>query len=95
MGMPLVPANRKSFELICSTTTRTNRLYINSTGTSGYNGDPVGFETEAFAICDTMRYIKPPIHTICLGSAMGMAAMLSAGTKGCSLPNAHNYSEPT
>jgi ATP-dependent Clp protease protease subunit len=30
-----------------------------------------------------MNYIKPPIHTICIGSAMGMAAMLlSAGTKG-------------
>ena len=67
------------------------RIYINSTGTSRYDGEPVGFETEAFAICDTMNYIKPPIHTICLGSAMGMAAMLlSAGTKGCraSLPNA-------
>lgn len=67
------------------------RIYINSTGTSRYDGEPVGFETEAFAICDTMSYIKPPVHTICIGSAMGMAAMLlSAGTKGCraSLPNA-------
>ena len=67
------------------------KIYINSTGTSRYDGEPVGFETEAFAICDTMNYIKPPIHTICIGSAMGMAAMLlSAGTKGCraSLPNA-------
>jgi ATP-dependent Clp protease protease subunit len=67
------------------------KIYINSTGTSHYSGEPVGFETEAFAICDTMNYIKPPIHTICVGSAMGMAAMLlSAGTKGCraSLPNA-------
>jgi ATP-dependent Clp protease protease subunit len=67
------------------------KIYINSTGTSSYNGEPIGFETEAFAICDTMNYIKPPIQTICLGSAMGMAAMLlSAGTKGSrvSLPNA-------
>lgn len=65
-------------------------IYINSTGTSSYSGEPVGFETEAFAICDTIRYIKPPVNTICIGSAMGMAAMLlSAGTKGCraSLPN--------
>ena len=65
-------------------------FYINSTGTSWYTGDAVGFETEAFAIYDTMKYIKPPIHTICIGSAMGMAAMLlSAGTKGCraSLPH--------
>jgi ATP-dependent Clp protease, protease subunit len=66
-------------------------IYINSTGTSSYTGEPIGFETEAFAICDTIKYIKPPVHTICIGSAMGTAAMLlSAGTKGCraSLPNA-------
>ncbi|NMG59719.1 ATP-dependent Clp protease proteolytic subunit [Geitlerinema sp. P-1104] len=67
------------------------KIYINSTGTSNYGGEPVGFETEAFAICDTLNYIKPPVHTICLGTAMGMAAMLlSAGTPGCraSLPHA-------
>lgn len=66
-------------------------FYINSTGTSWYTGDAVGFETEAFAICDTMSYVKPPIHTICIGQAMGTAAMiLSAGTKGyrASLPHA-------
>ncbi|MGB0563154.1 MAG: ATP-dependent Clp protease proteolytic subunit [Spirulinaceae cyanobacterium] len=66
-------------------------MYINSTGTSWYGGDSIGFETEAFAICDTMNYIKPPIYTICLGQAMGTAAMiLSAGTKGfrASLPHA-------
>lgn len=65
-------------------------MYINSTGTSWYGGDSIGFETEAFAICDTINYIKPAVHTICLGQAMGTAAMiLSAGTKGCraSLPN--------
>ncbi len=66
-------------------------FYINSTGTSWYTGDAIGFETEAFAICDTLSYIKPPVHTICIGQAMGTAAMiLSAGTKGCraSLPHA-------
>jgi ATP-dependent Clp protease protease subunit len=96
LGMPLVPAVTELIvaELLYlqyDDPDKPIKIYINSTGTSGYNGDPVGFETEAFAICDTMRYIKPPIHTICLGSAMGMAAMLlSAGTKGCraSLPNA-------
>jgi ATP-dependent Clp protease protease subunit len=65
-------------------------FYINSTGTSWYTGDAVGFETEAFAICDTLNYIKPPVHTICIGQAMGTAAMiLSAGTKGyrASLPH--------
>ncbi|MEO0541029.1 MAG: ATP-dependent Clp protease proteolytic subunit [Cyanobacteria bacterium P01_A01_bin.105] len=66
-------------------------FYINSTGTSWYTGDALGFETEAFAICDTMRYIRPPVHTICIGQAMGTASMiLSSGTKGfrASLPNA-------
>ena len=66
-------------------------FYINSTGTSWYSGDAIGFETEAFAICDTIKYVKPPVHTICIGQAMGTAAMiLSAGTNGqrASLPNA-------
>jgi len=42
-------------------------FYINSTGTSWYTGDAIGYETEAFAICDTLNYIKPPVHTICIG----------------------------
>jgi ATP-dependent Clp protease protease subunit len=66
-------------------------FYINSTGTSWYTGDAIGQETEAFAICDTMSYVKPPVHTICIGQAMGTAAMiLSCGTKGfrASLPHA-------
>ena len=66
-------------------------FYINSTGTSWYSGDAIGFETEAFAICDTLRYVKPPVHTICIGQAMGTAAViLSAGTKGqrAALPHA-------
>jgi len=66
-------------------------MYINSTGTSWYGGESIGFETEAFAICDTINYISPPVHTICIGQAMGTAAMiLSSGTKGyrASLPHA-------
>ena len=66
-------------------------FYINSTGTSWYTGDAIGFETEAFAICDTLRYVMPPVHTICIGQAMGTAAViLSAGTKGqrAALPHA-------
>ena len=65
-------------------------FYINSTGTSWYTGDAIGFETEAFAICDTLNYIKPPVHTICIGQALGTAAMiLASGTKGfrASLPH--------
>ncbi|NJK40309.1 MAG: ATP-dependent Clp protease proteolytic subunit [Acaryochloridaceae cyanobacterium SU_2_1] len=66
-------------------------FYINSTGTSWYGGDAIGFETEAFAICDTMSYIKPPVHTICIGQAMGTAAMiLSAGSKGCRASLGHS-----
>jgi ATP-dependent Clp protease protease subunit len=97
LGMPLVPAVTELIVaqllfLQSDDPEKPIKIYINSTGTSGYSGEPVGFETEAFAIYDTMKYIKPPIHTICIGSAMGMAAMLlSAGTKGCraSLPNAN------
>jgi ATP-dependent Clp protease protease subunit len=66
-------------------------MYINSTGTSWYGGEAIGYETEAFAICDTLNYIEPPVNTICIGQAMGTAAMiLSSGTKGyrASLPNA-------
>eukprot|EP00951_Prasinocladus_malaysianus_P036796 scaffold390163_cov34-Prasinocladus_malaysianus.AAC.1 len=45
-------------------------------------GDKLGYEAEAFAIYDTMRYIKPPIHTVAVGSAFGEAAMLlAAGEK--------------
>jgi ATP-dependent Clp protease, protease subunit len=95
LGMPLVPAVTELIVaqllyLQSDDPEKPIKIYINSTGTSGYSGDPVGFETEAFAIFDTMKYIKPPIYTICIGSAMGMAALLlSAGTKGCraSLPN--------
>lgn len=96
LGMPLVPAVTELIiaELLFlqyEDPEKPIKIYINSTGTSGYSGEPVGFETEAFAICDTIRYIKPPVHTICLGSAMGMSAMLlAAGTKGfrASLPHA-------
>lgn len=96
LGMPLVPAVTELIiaELLYlqyEDPEKPLKIYINSTGTSSYSGEPIGFETEAFAICDTIRYIKPPVHTICMGSAMGMAAMLlSAGTKGsrASLPNA-------
>lgn len=96
LGMPLVPAVTELIiaELLFlqyQDPDKPIKIYINSTGTSRYDGEPVGFETEAFAICDTISYIKPPIHTICIGSAMGMAAMLlSAGSKGCraSLPHA-------
>lgn len=66
-------------------------MYINSTGTSSPDGQNVGFETEAFAVADTMNYVKMPVHTICVGQAFGMAAMLLASgekTHRAALPNA-------
>ena len=58
------------------------QLYINSPG---------GVLTSALAIYDTMRYIKCPISTVCIGSAAsGAAVLLASGAKGkrYSLPNA-------
>jgi len=58
-------------------------MYINSPGTTTEAGQPVGFESEAFAIYDTMNYCKAPMHTVLVGKAYGLAAMLlAAGTKG-------------
>lgn len=49
-------------------------LYLNSPG---------GVVTAGMAIYDTMRYIKAPVSTICVGQAASMAALLlSAGEKG-------------
>ena len=56
-------------------------LYINSPG---------GPVTAGMAIFDTMRYIKAPVSTICIGMAASMGSLLlTAGTKGkrIALPN--------
>ncbi len=56
-------------------------MYINSPG---------GSVSAGLGIYDTMRYVKPDIHTLCVGSAASMGCfLLSAGTKGkrYSLPN--------
>jgi ATP-dependent Clp protease protease subunit len=58
------------------------KLYINSPG---------GSVTDGLAIFDTIKYVKCPVSTICVGLAASMAAiLLAAGTKGkrFSLPNA-------
>lgn len=96
LGMPLVPAVT---ELIVAeflylqyeNAEKPVFMYLNSTGTSNPDGSSAGFETEAFAIADTMNYIKPPVHTICVGQAFGTCAMLlSSGEPGqrSALPNA-------
>jgi len=66
-------------------------LYINTPGTMTADGKAVGFETEVFAIADTMKYIDCPVHTIAVGQAFGAGALLLAmgdrGHRQC-LPNA-------
>ncbi len=57
-------------------------LYINSPG-----GDMVAF----FGILDTMRFLRPPVATMCVGQAASAAAvLLAAGEPGMrfALPNA-------
>lgn len=57
------------------------QMYINSPGGEVYSG---------MAVYDTMRYIKAPVSTICIGLAASMAAFLLAGGekgKRFSLPN--------
>jgi len=96
IGMPLVPAVTELIiaELLYlnyESTTDPITMYINSSGTTTANGQAVGFETEAFAIADVMKYVRPPVHTVALGQAFGAAAMLlSQGKRGhrYSLPNA-------
>lgn len=57
-------------------------IYINSPG---------GVVTSGLAIRDTMNFIKPEVHTICMGQACSMGAfLLSCGAKGkrAALPEA-------
>ncbi|MFC7067738.1 ATP-dependent Clp protease proteolytic subunit [Brucella rhizosphaerae] len=57
-------------------------LYINSPG---------GVVTSGFAIYDTMRFIRAPVHTLCMGTARSMGSfLLMAGEPGkrFALPNA-------
>jgi ATP-dependent Clp protease, protease subunit len=96
IGMPIVPAVTELIiaELLYLNYESTNdavTMYINSSGTTTADGQQVGFETEAFAIADVMKYVRPPVHTVALGQAFGAAAMLlSQGKRGkrFSLPNA-------
>jgi ATP-dependent Clp protease protease subunit len=49
-------------------------MYINSPG---------GSVTAGLGIYDTMRYVRPDIHTLCVGSAVSMGCfLLAGGTKG-------------
>ena len=59
-------------------------IYINSIGTVSEDGQKrISFETEAYAISDTIDYIRPQVNTIAIGRCWGQAAMLLArGEKG-------------
>jgi ATP-dependent Clp protease, protease subunit len=62
--------------------TRPIHLYINSPG---------GVVTSGFAMYDTMRHIRAPVHTLCMGTAYSMGSfLLMAGEPGerAALPNA-------
>ena len=57
------------------------KLYINTPG---------GSVSAGMAIYDTIQYVKPDVHTICIGLAASMGAvLLASGTKGkrSALPN--------
>ena len=57
---------------------------------SFYINSPGGLVTSGLGIYDTMRYIKPPVSTLCIGQASSIGSfLLSAGEKGkrFSLPN--------
>mmetsp|Transcript_37326 Transcript_37326/g.71551 ORF Transcript_37326/g.71551 Transcript_37326/m.71551 type:complete len:258 (+) Transcript_37326:75-848(+) len=87
LGMSLVPAVTELIlaELLYLQYDNADKpitMYVNSTGTTK-EGQKLGYDTEAFAIYDTMRYVKPAIHTLCVGNAWGEAALLlSSGEKG-------------
>lgn len=58
-------------------------FYINSTGTARADGEPIGHETEATAVYDTMCYISNNVYTVATGQAVGQACLLlSCGTPG-------------
>ncbi len=56
---------------------------------SMYINSPGGVVTAGMSIYDTMQYIKPEIHTLCVGQACSMGSLLlTAGDKRYATPNA-------
>ena len=56
---------------------------------SFYINSPGGVVTSGMSMYDTMQYIKPDVHTVCIGQAASMGSLLlTAGAKG------HRYSLP-
>lgn len=86
IGMPLVPAVTELLisELLWLNFSGQDKpvyLYVNSVGSQTSDGQAVAFETEAYALLDTMKYITPDVYTLVIGEAMGNAAMLVASGK--------------
>jgi ATP-dependent Clp protease, protease subunit len=76
--------------------TKPINLYINSPGDKMIAG-MASTLSAGMAIYDTMQHLKSPVHTICMGQAVGSAAMLlSSGVKGfrASLPHAEVVLNP-
>ncbi|KAJ7522337.1 hypothetical protein O6H91_18G007000 [Diphasiastrum complanatum] len=88
LGMPIVPAVTELIiaELLWLDYDNPSKpiyFYINSPGTQNEKRESIGFETEAYAIADTIKYVKPKVYTINCGMAFGQGAMLlSIGDKG-------------
>ena len=58
---------------------------------SMYINSPGGVVTSGMSIYDTMRYIRPPVATVCIGQAASMGSLLLAGGEAdmrFALPNA-------
>ena len=56
-----------------------------------YINSPGGVVTSGLAMYDTMRYIKAPVHTLCMGTARSMGSFLLMGGEAgqrAALPNA-------
>jgi ATP-dependent Clp protease protease subunit len=72
IGMPLLPAVTELVvaELLFLNHEQSDKdayMYIMSSGSINEKGEAVGLDTEAYAILDTMRYIRPRMHTVAVG----------------------------
>ena len=56
---------------------------------SFYINSPGGVVTSGLSVYDTMQYIKPDVHTVCIGQAASMGSLLLAAGKA-----KHRYSLP-
>ena len=62
-------------------------VYLNSIGTQTPDGQAVGFETEAYAILDTLGYIRPEVrllHPVCPAALTACMRQLQQHVSGVS-----------